>query len=145
MTIEFANQEEFDRQVANLSAALEREAADMLGGLKDTAVKILMLMGTYAAKYPPPPPGSTYRRTRTLGRLWTTSDPVVTVSGKLLNARIGNATPYGPYVQDEDLQAKVHRGRWQTTKEVIDEHKGIIEPMLKKFGLEITERIANAV
>jgi len=145
VTVEISNLDDFNRQVENLSAALEKEAANALVGLRNTTVKILMLMGTYAAKYPPPPPGSTYRRTGTLGRLWTTSNPSVSIAGKILNARIGNATPYGPCVQDPDLQKRVHRGRWQTTTDVVDDHIGVIAPMLEQYGFELTERIANAV
>jgi len=63
------------------------------------------------ALYPPPPEGSTYRRTGTLGRRWLTS-----ISG--LVGKAYNTTVYAPYVQDEEQQAGVHRGRWQTVQSV---------------------------
>ena len=65
------------------------------------------------ADYPSPPAGSTYRRTGTLGRRWTTD-----VSGDGKRGRVGNNTLYGPWVQSERLQARWHRGRWQTDEKV---------------------------
>ena len=65
------------------------------------------------AKYPPALPDSTYKRTGTLGKGWKTA-----VSQDPLGAVVGNPTAYGPYVQDADKQAAIHRGRWQTTKDV---------------------------
>jgi len=143
--IAFSNLEEFQRELERLRGAIEHEADNALGSMRDTVHQALMLLATHAADYPPPPPGSTYRRTRTLGRLWTQSQPQITVSGHILDARIENATPYGPYVQDPDKQAAVHRGRWQTTDEVTGEHVDEIAPLLASAGLEIVERIANAV
>ena len=63
--------------------------------------------------YPPEPPESTYTRTMKLYDKWTKA---VTMSP--LQAIVGNAIAYGPYVQDPDKQAWMHRGRWQTTKDV---------------------------
>ena len=67
------------------------------------------------AVYPPSPEGSTYRRTGTLGRRWTTEVQTLTQFRGVL----GNNTIYGPYVQDKDKQARVHRGRWQTIQSVV--------------------------
>lgn len=62
--------------------------------------------------YPPPPPGSTYRRTGTLGRRWT-------VEGGQMRWVIGNNTGYGPLVQDEAQQRPVHaRTGWPTAQAV---------------------------
>jgi hypothetical protein len=105
----------------------------------------LMLLATYAADYPPQPPNSSYRRTGTLGRLWTAATPTVTVRGHVLDARIENATPYGPQVQDPDAQRPVHRGRWQTTEDVVAQHMDEVEHLTAQAGVEIVERIAGAV
>ena len=74
------------------------------------------------ADYPPPPEGSTYRRTGTLGRRWTTKVETLTT----FQGTIGNNTVYGPYVQDEAKQARVHKGRWQTIQGVVEEKRSAI-------------------
>jgi len=66
--------------------------------------------------YPVPPSGSTYRRTGTLGRRWTTR-PIRTTTE--VGREIGNNTEYAPLVQGDELQATVHRGRWQTDAQVL--------------------------
>ncbi len=66
--------------------------------------------------YPPPPSGSTYRRTGTLGRRWTTRPFRTTTE---VGREIGNNTEYAPMVQSDELQATVHRGRWQTDAQVL--------------------------
>jgi len=58
-----------------------------------------------------------YRRTRTLGRKWTTK--VEFISGGVVGT-IGNATPYGPYVQSRADQAQVHAGRWGTAEDALE-------------------------
>ena len=68
-------------------------------------------------EYPPPPGGSTYRRTGTLGRRWTKS---VTVSGGNVQGKVGNNTKYGPWVQSKQFQSRVHRGRWMTDEELVE-------------------------
>ena len=79
----------------------------------------------------------------TLGRLWTAATPQVTVGGHVLDARISNATPYGPYVQDPERQAAQHRGRWKTTDEIVREHVGEVGPLLAQAGYRIVERVAE--
>jgi len=72
-----------------------------------------------AATYPPAPPGSTYIRTGTLGRRWTTQ---VSTEGNDVIGIVGNKTTYGPYVMGDDLQARVHRGRWRTMGKLAEAH-----------------------
>ena len=71
------------------------------------------------AKYPPAPPNSWYRRTGTLGRRWTTEAPKV--EGQTLQGKVGNNTVYGPLVQSRLFQARVHRNRWQTDADVMEQ------------------------
>jgi hypothetical protein len=112
--------------------------------LEDAAHRILLLFGSYAAEYPPAPSGSAYGRTFTLGRLWTAARPRITITGHLLDARLSNATPYGPYVQDPDEQAEVHKGRWDTTDEIVSDHQAEVAPLMEKAGLKMVEDIARA-
>jgi len=74
-------------------------------------------LNTDLATYPPPPPDSTYRRTGTLGRAWTHEETASLLS---VQTALGNVTPYARFVQDEDYQADVHQGRWQTTADVLE-------------------------
>ena len=144
--MEIANLDEFRRQLERLREALAEEASGgMMDEMRDTVHRALLLLGTYAADYPPQPSGSSYRRTRTLGRVWTSARPQVTVSGHVLDARISNATPYARRVQKEGEQRPVHRGRWQTVEDVVSEHVSEIEPMLVQFGVDVVGRVADAV
>lgn len=77
------------------------------------------------AQYPAQRPNSTYRRTGTLGRKWTTK---ITQSASELVGSVGNNTEYAPYVQAYRFQARAHRGRWiNTDKYVMDtEQRNIV-------------------
>ncbi len=87
----------------------------------------LLRMQGAMAQYPSPRTGSTYVRTGTLGRRWTSAKPVITP----LRGRVVNNTKYGPYVQrdpseGQPSQARVHQGRWQTDVAVMNQHQGPI-------------------
>ncbi len=84
-----------------LGGPLDRGAFRVEGGMK---------------VYPPAPPASTYVRTGTLGRRWTTK-PIREAGA--VGREVGNNTDYGPFVQSDELQATVHRGRWQTDAQVL--------------------------
>jgi hypothetical protein len=72
------------------------------------------------ADYPPKRAGSSYVRTGTLGRRWTTK---VDRTSDGLQGKIGNNTAYGPFVQSKRFQASVHRGRWQTDAQVAERNE----------------------
>jgi hypothetical protein len=142
--IEGAGLRAFARDVLRLRDALDREFPDdALAELRTAAEQALVLLATYAAEYPAQPPNSSYRRTGTLGRLWTTNTPHVTVSGHVLEARISNATPYGALVQDPVVQIAPHRGRWQTTEDVVEAHINEVEQLLSEAGGRIVERVVK--
>lgn len=86
---------------------------------------------TLMAKYPPPPPNSTYRRTMKLGRSWTHEVEAGLFS---ITTIVGNNTPYAPAVQGEGTQADIHVGRWQTDAQVLEQSIGFI-------GEEIEEEV----
>lgn len=98
-----------DEAIARLGTVAKLDGAD--DALKTWAYRIQGEMATY----PAPPPTSTYVRTGTLGRAWTTT-------GSRLSYTVGNNTVYAPYVQDADRQAWMHVGRWQTAQEVVEKH-----------------------
>jgi hypothetical protein len=103
--------------VQEVAEALRRRGVRVLdvieGPLDRGAIRIEAAMKVY----PPKPPGSTYRRTGTLGRRWTTR-PIR--SANEVGREVGNKTvPYAPLVQSEELQARFHRGRWLTDAQAL--------------------------
>jgi hypothetical protein len=80
--------------------------------------------------YPPRRVGQTYIRTLTLGRLWTVSPVRRTWNG--LEVAIGNVTPYVKWVQSSLVQAWMHKGRWKTELQVLQEkEEGMRRRMLQ--------------
>lgn len=96
--------------------------------------RALFLLQNRAADYPPAIPGSSYRRTGTLGRLWTTARHEFKEGPSYIEGRIGNRTPYGPYVQSEAQQAAVHKGRWKTIEQIIEDSRADIDKLLSQSG-----------
>jgi hypothetical protein len=140
------NLRQFLGQLENLRRALKEElTTGARKELRQVVEQALRLMAGRAAHYPQKPRLSGYRRTGTLGRLWTQARPEVTIHGRVIDGRIENARPRGAYVQDPDLQAWMHKGRWQTTDDVVEGARGETEMLLQEAGLRIVERIAEAV
>ncbi len=76
------------------------------------------------AQYPAQRPNSTYRRTGTLGRKWTSK---IEQSSTSITGKVGNNTEYAPLVQSYQFQARIHRGLWQTDRYVMEtEYRTII-------------------
>ena len=72
------------------------------------------------AQYPPARPNSSYVRTGTYGRRWTTQ---LNESGQGLTGKVGNKVSYGPFVQSERFQAAIHRNRWLTDQRAVDNNR----------------------
>ncbi len=77
------------------------------------------------ADYPPPPENSTYVRTGDLGRSWGAQSPIGGISG-LMGVIESTDVPYAGFVErDPSLgdphQALIHRDRWQTDVQVVNE------------------------
>lgn len=91
------------------------------------------------AHYPPPPPDSSYTRTGTLGRSWATRHEL---GAGRFDGETGTNVDYGPYVQDAERQAWMHRDRWNNTDEnVADRHRGAI---LADFNQTTQEELNRA-
>lgn len=122
----------------------DREVVAMLGllaannWLRPPMVRGLARLQNDMATYPPTRPGQRYIRGRgptnsrgqvtrmtsqNLGKRWTSE---IDETGSGINGRIGNNTSYGPYVQDEENQAWMHRGRWPTDEEVARQNESAI-------------------
>ena len=118
--------------VKELSEKLDRASRNdvLVPPMHRAVMRIQRVMATY----PPQRAGSRYIRTGTLGRKWTTK---VTASQSGVRGKVGNNTPYGPFVQSSQFQASIHRGRWQTDESVVDKNRAAI---IAEF-----ERAINAV
>ena len=88
-------------------------------------------------KYPPPPPASRYVRTFKLRGSWQIAP--IQFNKNNARARIysdGSArTRYGQYerwVMDANQQARIHRGRWHTTKSVEEDFTDDVVRDIKK-------------
>lgn len=115
-----------------LQAAISALPQILQDALATVGPQALLSLIPDLAHYPSPPAGSTYHRSGTLGRLWTGAQPVWRADGTLgFAATLGNATPYGPYVQDPTSQAPwMHH--WDTTQDVLDAHTADIAALLAR-------------
>lgn len=115
VTITITGAEEIVRRLDNATATQTLQRAVM---------RSVNLLANRMAKYPPARAGSSYVRTGTLGRRWTTE--VKTMSDRV-QGKVGNNTVYGPWVPGKLFQATIHRGRWQTDQDVMDRELPRIE------------------
>lgn len=65
-----------------------------------------------------------YKRTGTYGRRWTAR---VTARAGVLTGRVGNNVRYARYVGSAQDQAGIHRGRWNTDEQVLNEERAAIQ------------------
>lgn len=104
--------------------------------LRPPMVRSLARLQAAIAKYPPPPAGSTYRRTGQLGRSWTNR---ISAQGNKLTGELGNNTRYARWVQGHGFQnRKVHAGRWDTDEMVARANEGDI---VRDFDRTIAEAL----
>ena len=126
-----------------------REALHLLNGTPAAAARALE--GTYndasalalreLKSYPPQRAGSTYKRTRTLGRSWSRAFGGSGLERWVLIGSNENIAPYNRAVQDETRQARVHRGRWTNTAQNVAR---IIEPDIgNMFEARVREEIGR--
>lgn len=94
-------------------------------GWRKPMTQSLALLVDDIAEYPAQRSGTTYIRTLDLGRAWTSAQYEVSANTGGITGVIGNAVrsrktgrAYGPYVQSEEEQAWMHRGRWATDETV---------------------------
>jgi hypothetical protein len=99
--------------------------------LRPAAVRATARLRRPLMTYPPAPVDSSYTRTGTLGRSWTDA---VEVSPAEIRATIGTNVGYAPYVQAEEYQAEVHRGRWLTDVQVME---SVQDAIVEDFEQEV--------
>jgi len=95
---------------------------------KASDVGIRILQETLAA-YPPAPPGSSYRRTGTLGRNWRIHARTM-ADGRVVRT-VRNLIPYAPFVQSRRLQARIHRKRWITDVQAVAQTENQIADLFR--------------
>ena len=116
----------YDSEVRDLINRTPAKLDDaMLGGMNDATALLVRELKIY----PSPPAGSTYKRTRALFNSWHKE-----IEGRGLQIRgiVGsnqNIAPYNRVVQDEEMQAAIHRGRWQTAQDVLQRNEQNIRGM----------------
>lgn len=99
--------------------------------LRPPMVRGVARLHNHIALYPPQRPNSGYERTGTLGRRWVTK---IEENGDGILGKIGNNTRYAPLVQSHRFQSNIHRGRWQTDRQVVERNRAVI---IEDFRREI--------
>jgi len=116
-----------DFKVIGIEALMKKlkklSAPELTSEIRKTTDKAVKYVHSQVPAYPPPPAGSTYSRTGTLGRGITTE---VRSMGSDVVGLIGSPTPYSPWVISTEEapngagpQAWMHRGRWWTLQGVV--------------------------
>jgi len=135
----------FDVTIAGLSElldALDKWPDIMRPILEETSEAALLSLIPDLANYPPPPPGSTYRRTGNLGRLWVAARPEFEGEASGFEARVGNARPGGEFVQGE-FQAEAHQGIWQTVEDIVSAHQLEIEAYYERALQKVADQVGG--
>lgn len=106
----------YDNEVRDLINRTPAKLNDaMRGGMNDATA----LMLREVKEYPSPPPNSTYVRRHNLFNSWHRE---IEGQGLAIRGIVGsnqNIAPYNRWVQDEERQAEVHRGRWRNTAQEV--------------------------
>jgi hypothetical protein len=109
---------------------------------KASSASLLSLI-PFLADYPPAEP--TWRRTGTLGRLWTSARPEFSAFDAGFEGSISNAAPHGPFVQgapeDEPHQAWMHNDRWKTTDQIVNSQ----QPNIDAYFEQALQNIADTI
>lgn len=99
-----------------VAEALTRRGLDVLQVLEGPLDRGAFRIEAALKAYPAQRSGSSYRRTGTLGRRWTTR-PIR--EADTVGREVGNNTVYAPFVQSDEMQAYMHRGVWRTDADVL--------------------------
>ena len=93
---------------ANLAKLISSAPRNARGPMTEASAEV---MEKELEKYPPKPPKSRYIRTYRLRAGWGFINYGATT-------KIANIVPYSPFVQGDNTQAKIHRGRWRTVSQI---------------------------
>lgn len=117
--------------IAGIDTLVRRLATDLTPAIEAGAMGIAATIQDTLAPYPPPPPGSTYRRTGQLGQGWR-------IRGIPLGAVLENRVNYSRWVHGAPGQTKGHAASgWENEesaiKQVVDggEAQSIMEQAIR--------------
>lgn len=127
--------------LAPLLAKLQRFPQIAEPELKRASDRTLLAAVAWIKVYPPQSSATSYRRTNTLGRFWTSAQPSWQANAGGYAGRIGNPVQYAPYVQGQGLQARVHQGRWRTDEQAAER----VRPIAQSEVLSAVQRIADVI
>lgn len=89
----------------------------------------LRLLEQKLSQYPPQRAGSKYKRTEILSKGWTVGGGDNTP--QRVTRRLGTKVEYAPWVQSKLLQARVHRGRWLTEVDAVEQNRDDIAAIFR--------------
>jgi hypothetical protein len=129
--------EAVNRRLNNIQRRLD--TSDSGSTLRRVMNRAVLRIQAGMMEYPRQRAGSSYVRTGTLGRRWTTA---IETDGNDLLGKVGNNTEYGPFVQSEMYQAGVHKAIWQTDRTVLErERPTIVGEFARLLGDAIRETV----
>lgn len=120
-----------------IQAALGR-IDNLLADMAEPTRETLELLKRRMQDYPPPPAGSKYVRTYRLRNSWQED---IILSGNVLGRLESVNVPYAPYVQDEQHQAQIHQGRWQTRQQVAREEEQNVLALYEVYIQELINKL----
>jgi len=123
------------RRMLNLAPARINWA--MRAAMNDATTLLLGDLRTY----PNAIPGSSYVRTHNLQGSWTR-----TIEGQGLRVvgTVGSNAKEAPYnrsVQDSTMQARIHRGRWNTVQDVRDQRAATVQGFFETRVRQALDRV----
>jgi hypothetical protein len=114
----------------DILAQLKAIGPDLHETLRPAAEEVLSLLQADMRDYPPELPGQRYERTFDLQHSWQTEEGTS-------DTELGRVVSYGPeynrQVQDEDHQAGIHAGRWQTVQSVARDREAQVQAIVETF------------
>ncbi len=110
-------------EVRGLEELQKRLGIDPLDVVEPAIQRATVRIEGRMKEYPPVRPGQRYRRgtdprSERLGQRWTQR---VMRDASSVTGEVGNNASYGPWVQSHEFQAWMHRGRWTTDQQALED------------------------
>jgi hypothetical protein len=113
---------EISIEVSGVELALERlNKVNNVLWARAPMQQSLRLLQEKLADYPAERPRQTYVRTGRLGKAWTVE--TLEQTPQRVHMRAGNNVRYAPWVQSKNFQARIHRGRWLTEADAVEQNR----------------------
>lgn len=128
-----------DQAAPHLARVVRRLPDALAQGTEDATILVLREIVIYPGQRAPRNGRVPYRRTGTLGRSWfrRVRRSSTGATGEIVSS--GQIAPYNVYVQHSALQASIHRGVWQTERQVVERLRPqIVAIYQRRAGLVVT-------